>query len=344
MPGMLAAALYLLECPLSQQERAGVREGFRYLLKPALWVLAGSGIAFATMRLYIVLSGLSNVSDFYTSLTSSLLWYRLWPNASYDLGVLPGITLFSLPVWAVLGAVFARRELHPLRVGLLLLGLAVLFVGGIFVSMKIGGGADIHNMDAYAVTLFIVGAYLFFGRYTPEPDEKAPLPNFHWVFLALLVLMPVWFGQRPSFGFVTYDKAATQAALTVLQHQVDSVNASGSEILFITQRHLISMGMLKDVTLIPEYEREELMEMAMADNQGYLDRFKAEVQQHRFAVIVVDPLAINLLGSNYAMGEENNAWVRYVAKSVLCNYQLAQIFPDDHIAIYVPQDGMPACQ
>jgi hypothetical protein len=343
VPGMLAAVLYLLECPLSWREKVGVREGLRYLLKPALWVLAGSAIAFISMRLYIAFSGILNAGNFFTSLTSSLLWYRLWPNASYDLGVLLGITLFSIPLWLVLGAVFARREFHPLRIGLILLGLAVLFVGGIFVSMKIGGGADIHNMDAYAVALLIVGAYLFFGRYTPEPDAKASALNFHWVFLALLMLVPVWFGQRPSIGFVTYDKAATLATLTALQQRVDSVNASGGKILFITQRHLISMGMLKDVTLIPEYEREELMEMAMADNQAYLDQFKSEVQQRRFAAIVVDPLTINLLGSDYAMGEENNAWVRYVAKPVLCNYRLVQIFPADHIAIYVPQDGSPAC-
>lgn len=337
MPGMLAAALYLLEVPVGQ------KTSMRYLLKPAVWVLAGSGIAFLSMRAYILASGIANSGDFYTSLSSSLLWYRLWPNATYDLGVLPGILLYSIPMWLVLGWAFSRSGLHPLRTGMLGLGLAILFVGGVVVSMKIGGGGDLHNMDAYAVALIIVTGYLFFGKAAPEPGSSHPPLPFHWGVVALLVLIPAWFGQRAATGLVNYDKGQAQATLTALQQRVDEVDASGGEILFITQRHLISMGMLQGVSLIPEYEREELMEMAMAGNLAYLDRFEAEIRARRFAAIVVDPLAINLLGSRYAMGEENNAWVRFAAKPILCNYRPAETFESDRIVIYVPQAGTPAC-
>jgi hypothetical protein len=315
-------------------------------------------VAFLSMQAYIALSGIEKTGDFYTSLTSTLLWYRLWPNATYSLGVLPGIALYSLPMWMVLGIVFARRDMHPLRVGLLVFGLAVLFLGGIVVSMKIGGGGDIHNMDAYGVALIVIAAHLFFGRYTPEMvvehrrdtvveqrrdsgETRQPV-KFHWVVAALLVLGMVWFAQRASIGVVTYDKAESQVTLTELQRQVDLVNASGGEILFITQRHLIAMKMLQSVQLIPEYEREELMEMAMANNEAYLDRFKAEIRAQRFAAIVVDPLAVNLLGSDYAMGEENNAWARFVAKQVLCHYRADQTFAADRIVVYVPQET-PTC-
>ena len=351
MPGMLAAALYLLEVPFLEKTADrkpqaavyGPPSIVLYLARPALWVLAGSLIAFLSMRVYIALSGLQNLGDFYTSLASALLWYRLWPNATYSLGVLPGILLYSLPLWLVLGTTFLRRDMHPLRIWSLIVGLAVLFVGGIFVSMKIGGGGDIHNMDAYAVTLIIIAAYLFFGKYAPESEENRQPVKFHWAVVALLVLIPVWFGQRPSIGLVNYDQAVSQATLTALQQRVDKVNAEGGEILFITQRHLIAMNMLDSVRLIPEYEREELMEMAMAENGVYLDHFKAEIRAQRFAAIVVDPLEINLLGSKYAMGEENNAWVRFVAKPVLCNYRESRSFPADHLVIYVPQAGAPAC-
>jgi hypothetical protein len=343
VPGMLAAALYLLETPYQNK-------GWRYLLRPALWVLGGTLIAFLAMRSYIALSGISQAGDFYTSLRSALLWYRLWPNATYPLGVLPGILIYSLPMWGVLALILRRCNLHPLRVGLLLAGLAVLFVGGIFVSMKIGGGGDLHNMDAYAVSLIIVAASLFFGRVAPENGQisaaeritlqPVPIP---WVLTALLVLTPVWFALRVPAGWVSYDQAASRATLTALQRRVDQVNAGAGEILFITQRHLIAMKMLHSVNLIPEYEREELMEMAMAGDEGYLDQFKAEVRALRFAAIVVDPLAINFLGNEYAMGEENNAWVRFVAKPILCNYRPAEVFEADHIVIYVPQQGTAAC-
>jgi len=339
VPGMLAAALYLLETPLPKNGR---RNTFNYLQKPFLYTVAGSAVAFLSMQVYIALSGIEKGGDFFTSLTSSLLWYRLWPNATYSLGVLPGIVLYSLPMWLVLALTFARRDIHPLRVGALLLGLAILFTGGIIVSMKIGGGGDLHNMDACAIALIVVAAYLFFGNYAPDAGEIHQPVKFHWAAAALLLLVPVWFAQRAHIDVVLYDKAESQAVLTELQRQVDAVNAAGGEILFITQRHLIAMNMLNSVTLLPKYEREELMEMAMANNEAYLDRFKAELRAQQFAMIVVDPLTVNLLGSAYAMGEENNAWVRFVARPILCNYRAAQTFATDHVVIYLPQET-PTC-
>ncbi len=339
VPAMLATALYLLEVPYRGQKF------WRYLLKPAAWFVIGTGLAFAAMRAYIAASGVTNPLYFYTSLSSNLLWYRLWPNASYALGVLPAILLFSLPVVLVIGLALARGRgaFHPLRLALLGLALLVLFAGGLVVSMKIGGGADIHNLDAYACLLLVVGAYLLFGRYTREDGQAArPLP-VPWELAVLLVLVPAWFTLHVGGAFVQYDPAEAQATLTALQQRVDQVDAQGGEILFITQRQLISMHMLQNVTLVPEYEREELMEMAMGDNQTYLGAFDQDIQAHRFAAIIVDPLKFNYLDATNAMSDENNAWVRRVVKPILCSYRADQSFPADHIVIYVPQEGAQQC-
>lgn len=131
--------------------------------------------------------------------------------------------------------------------------------------------------------------------------------------------------------------------LTSLQEHVDAVNAHGGEILFITQRHLISMDMLHGVTLVPEYEREDLMEMAMSNNQVYLANFRRDMENQRFALIVVDPLNYNLLSRNRSFSEENNAWVRRVVKYILCNYREETAFPADEITLYVPQEGQRQC-
>jgi hypothetical protein len=169
---------------------------------------------------------------------------------------------------------------------------------------------------------------------------KAPLPFIvPWGVAVLLVAVPAWFLVQSNVGFKTYDAVRTQSVLDALQARVDDVNAQGGEILFITQRHLVSMRMLDGVEMVPEYEREELMEMAMGDNQEYLQIFREDMESQRFAAIVVDPLSYRLLGRNYAFGEENNAWVRRVMKHILCNYQEAAVFPEDQIAIYVPQEG-----
>ena len=219
----------------------------------------------------------------------------------------------------------------------------VLFAGGLTVSMKIGGGVDIHNLDAYLSLLLIVTAYLVFARYTPETEIPPTPVSLHWSVLALLVAVPAWFALQGRVSFKPYDITRTQSVLAQIQARVDNVNAQGGEILFITQRHLISMHMLDGVTMIPEYEREELMEMAMGNNQEYLQIFRADMENQRFAAIVVDPLSYRLLGKNYAFGEENNAWVRRVMKHILCNYQEDVVFPADQIAIYVPQEGTHQC-
>ncbi|MFZ5910065.1 MAG: hypothetical protein ACOYYU_08635 [Chloroflexota bacterium] len=337
VPGLLATVLFLLETPYNG------KRPWRYLLKPASWTVVGMGIAFTTQRAYIALSGIPDPRFFYTSLTSNLLWYRLLPNASYFLGVLPGALLASLPVWIGMGLILPRARLHPLRSGVILATLLAFFLGGLLVSMKIGGGVDIHNLDAYLSLLLVVFAYLVFARYAPEGGQPARPISLPWGLVALLVVVPAWFSLQLGGGFKVYDAARTQSVLAELQARVDAVNAQGGEILFITQRHLVSMGMLDGVRMVPEYEREELMEMAMGNNQEYLKIFRADMEAQRFDMIVVDPLTYRLLGRNYAFGEENNAWVKRVMKPILCNYREEVIYPEDQIAIYVPQEGERVC-
>ena len=339
VPGILAAVLYLLEVPLQG------KMPWRYLLKPALWFVVGSLAAFGTQRVYIALSGIPDSGSFYTSLTSSLLWYRLLPNASYSLGILPAAVLVSLPLWL---AIFLKlrehpADWHPLRLVFIFAALLILFLGGLVVSLKIGGGADVHNLDAYFILLLLIASYLVFARYRDENGKQPQPSSLHWTILGFIAITPVWMLLPGGIGIKSYDVARTDATLNALQKAVDQVNASNGEMLFITQRHLISMGMLEHVKLVPEYEREELMEMAMANNRAYLNTFRKDMQNQRFAVIVVDPLNFRLLGKNYPFGEENNVWASRVMKQILCNYRQEAVFPEDDIALYVPQEGERQC-
>lgn len=339
MPGMIAAVLYLMETPVAGKSL------WRYLHRPALWFVIGTLTAFASQRIYIALSGIPSSELFYTSLTSDLLWDRLWPNSSYALGILPGALLASLPAWMAMYIVIRARndDWHTVRLFLVFAALAVLFTGGIIVSLKIGGGANLHNMDAYFTMLLIVFSYLVFARYKPESNnniQPVPLP---WFVVVLLILMPAWAYLQFNLGTRTYNANKTQAVLAELQRYVDDVNARGGEILFITQRQLISMHMLKGVTLVPEYEREDLMEMAMGNNILYLDQFQDDMENQRFALIVVDPLNYKILSKDRSFSEENNVWVRRVMKHILCNYREDAVFPADEIALYVPQTGARRC-
>jgi len=198
-------------------------------------------------------------------------------------------------------------------------------------------------MDAYLTLLLIVLSYFVFARYLPESGIPARALQLHWGLVVLLILMPAWAYLQFNLNIRTYDKARTQTVLDQLQEYVDNVNAQGGEILFITERHLISMHMLKGVTLVPEYEREDLMEMAMGNNVPYLDQFQDDMENQRFALIVVDPLNYKLLPEDRSFAEENNVWVKRVMKHILCNYREDVIFVEDEIALYVPQQGARQC-
>jgi hypothetical protein len=338
MPALIAAVLYVLETPFQGKTL------WQYLWRPALWGIVGTLTAFAVQRLYVTISGVDS-QYFYTSVASDLLWYRLLPNATFPTGLLPTAILTSLPMWVAMYLVLRadKGAFHPLRLSLLIAALVALFVASLFVSLKIGGGADLHNMDAYFIVLLIVFPYLIFARYARE-DSAAPQPvALPWLVIVALLIFPAWAAIQPNLGLITFDSARTQSVLANLQQRVDQVNAQDGEILFITQRHLISMHVLQGVTLIPEYEREDLMEMAMSNNEVYLAQFRRDMENQRFALIVVDPLRFLKFSRGRSFAEENNAWVTRVARHILCNYAEDAIFPEDQIALYVPQEGARQC-
>ena len=68
--------------------------------------------------------------------------------------------------------------------------LAVFFVGGLVVSVKIGGGTNLHNMDAYMLILLVVGAYLYYGMVAAEGEGRIGVKP-PWPLLAVIVVLPV---------------------------------------------------------------------------------------------------------------------------------------------------------
>jgi len=81
----------------------------------------------------------------------------------------------------------------------------------------------------------------------------------------------------------------------------------------------------------------------MANNIDGLARFQQDLESHRFALIVVDPLNYSVYSRRRAFSDENNVWVTRVMGSILCNYQVDKVFPEDEIALYVPQEGERQC-
>jgi hypothetical protein len=317
MAAMIAIALYLMEVPVSETKSSRMPAWITYLEQPAIWTVFGLLSALAAQAAYIPLSGNADKPEvFASSFTSDLLWYRLWPNPSYPLGIMPGILILSAPfILTLILAVKNRRALHPIRwVGLGTMLLA-LFVGSTIVSTKIGGG-DLHNMDAFAALVSIVGAYFIGGQVRAESDA-VEWDVSRWPVMALALIVMVMF-LIPSLG--PYPKFNTELDQSSYHELVKRVNRLGKNgpVLFINERHLVTFGDV-DLPLVSDYEAVFLMEMAMSNNRTYLEKFYTDLREHRFAAIVSGRQNL-VIKKDVVFAEENNVWNSRVSPYILCYY------------------------
>lgn len=331
VPAMLAIMLYILERPFRD-----ARDWRDYLKTPLLWGMLGLAAALGGQALYVALSGNSNLEAFASSFTSALLWYRWLPSPTNPIGIIPGVLIVSLPLWVLIA--WRLREvpgrLHALR----LLGLAgmlvILLAGGLVVSTKIGGGGDLHNMDAYLVMLASVGAYGLTDRARPEGARNSEGTSPPWAMVAWMALVPVAFSLLRLGNSFSYDVDRAGADLAALRQDVAHY-AQGGEVLFMYERHLLAFGIIPGIPMVGDYEVVTLMEMAISGNKVYLDKYYRDLQTRRFAAIVAHPQNLGVETGDFI--EENNAWSRLVAQPMLCQYKPALTLDYSKIQILVPR-------
>jgi hypothetical protein len=342
VPAMLAIVMYLLETPIS-------RNGWKYWLTPFIWGASGLIAALVSQFIYIQISGNADVFAFGSSFTSDLLWDRLFPNETFPMGILPGILLVSAPLFLAMFQLMRGRmnALHPLRWLALLAMLSVLFVGGVVVSTKIGGGGDLHNMDAYLVALSLLTVLVWAGQVCPEHSRRASPENeaqpmngrVGWGVVFAALLIPLGFAVRNIGFYPSFDQAIAENDIQLIQEAV----ANGGEVLFITERQLITFDMVTGVTLVPEYEQSELMEMAMSRNRSYLEQFYTDMQTRRFTLIIAEDQKFTEQKKG-AFVEENVAWVRFVGAPLLCNYKPAVSLESNNLQVFEPRPRQVECK
>jgi hypothetical protein len=345
MPAMIAIAIYLLETPLTStaNEKTSHKQVAKYLSQPALWMVAGLVSALFAQWAYIYISGnAQNAQAFTSSFTSDLLWYRLWSNENFPLGVIPAILIISGPLLVTfILASFRWRSLHTIRwLGLIGMILA-LFAGSTVVSTKIGGGGDLHNMDTYTVMIGITALYFFSGRVRVEPGNPSLKIHSHSL-VAVALVIPLWILIPMLSPYPKFNEGWNRRAH---QQLVDAVNEIGRHgpVLFINDRQAVALGEV-DVPLVYDYEVVTLMEMAMSGNQPYLDRFYDDLEDHRFAAIISGRQNLNIKQDG-VFAEENNVWNTHISPYILCHYESKMTIEADstRIEVYVPRTQTGIC-
>jgi len=334
LPTALAILLYTLEKPFNRKD--GI---WKYIREPILFVVLGLGASLLSQAAYIPISGNQDAALFTTSFTADLLWYRLLPSPTYPVGILTGLLLLTSPLIILLAINFQSmfKSLHWVR-RLIVLGILLVFLfGGLVVSVKIGGGSNLHNLDAFLLLSTVFCSYLVFDRIEKDAFTvhlPASMPSYLTI---ILVLVPVCWSVFNWEPFPKLDKSAAYQDLQRLAQTVQRSSASSQEILFISERHLLTFQNIKGVSLVPEYEMLTLMEMAISNNQGYLNRFNQDLSDQRFGLIIMDKQYVAFKDNSTAFPEENNAWVKFITIPVLEHYQPITWLRSTDTEIYAPR-------
>ena len=299
-----------------------------------------------------------------------LLWYRLFPNATYGEGILIGLILAALPLSAILLYLVQTNRWRPnlwQKLAIVLSLLAFLVVG-LIVSVKIGGGGDLHNLDMFIIGLMFAGAIAWrTGAFQWVEEAQAAPAWIQWMLVALIAvpgykplthLMPLAIKEDiqtvARLADIVEDplpnplpdtipsEQDTAKALERLRQNVAQASQTG-EVLFMDQRQLLTFGYITDVPLVVEYDKKVLINEAMSGNAQYFVKFYQDLAAQRFSLIITNPVNRRLDRTEGHFGEENNAWVKWVTMPLLCYYESADRLRRVDVELLVPRQDTAGC-
>ena len=272
----------------------------------------------------------------------ALLWYRLLPNDVFSPGILLALMLAVLPLLLLLLQVIKKDiwKNTPWGHFFNVLGLLGFLTVGIIASTKVGGGADLHNLDMFFIMLIFLGSMAWEASSHNKIKQLIGGSVYVRALLVALVLIPAispaLTGQAPE----KMDAAAAQFELERVQAHVACASQFG-QVLFMDQRQLLTFGHMGNVVLAPEYEKKYVMNQALSNNAEYFQNFENDLANGKYAMIVTERQALRykLLDEDHlgdSLVEENNAWVKWVTVPLLKYYESISNRRGTGVEIFVP--------
>jgi hypothetical protein len=294
------------------------------------------------------------------------LWYRLLPNSTYDYGILLALVLASIPITIILIYLSRKKiwQISNLQKLSLVLPLLAFLIVGLVASTKIGGGGDLHNMDMFLIGMLFAGTVAWQSGGREWIQNGKVIPALIKILIVALIINssigPLFEMRSFTLGNdatwlrtltdaeigSTMDMLPTQEkvddAIQIIQQEADKAKSKG-DVLFMDQRQLLTFGYIKGIPLIPEYEKKIVMNQALSSNAAYFQGYYADLAAKRFSLIITEPLRTPVQDSTYQFGEENNAWVKWVANPTLCYYEPVETLKTVRVQLLVPKQGNVDC-
>lgn len=293
--------------------------------------------------------GVSSVQALQATVTSQpFAWERMLPNDVFPPGILLGLLAAAGPL--VLLMLYLVRTGHWKTVALqrlvLLGGLGAFLLVGLIASAKVGGGADLHNLDMLLVTLVLLMGMAWEAGLHKQLGKWAGNNRSVQVALTGMLLIPALF---PLYSGAPLD-LPDQERLTYIMERIDANVACAAQygpILFLDQRQLLTFRYMAEVALHPEYEKKYVMDQALSANRAFFDEFASDLAVHKYALIVGELEDTVFRGRNPQFGDslivENNAWKRWVSIPLLRYYQSVHDFQDVGVETFMPNGNGFEC-
>ncbi|HZW02661.1 MAG TPA: hypothetical protein VFF68_01940, partial [Anaerolineaceae bacterium] len=155
------------------------------------------------------------------------------------------------------------------------------------------------------------------------------------VLVPLIFFRNTWPGPR--------DPAAWSDGLRAFRSQVEADLAAGRSVLISEQPQLIPFGFWESPPAFPEFEKIFMFEAAITQNRAYLTDLYHALEEQRFDRIVTEPLYLKYQGKTAAFGEENDAWVYWIAEPLMCFYEPVQTWNSIGVQYLAPRTPDPSC-
>lgn len=274
------------------------------------------------------------------SMNHPLLWERLFPNPTFAPGILPALLVAVGPLFLLLIWAFAsmRGRLHPVSTSLLILMGVVLLTGGVVVSVKIGAGGDLHDLDMFLIFLLILANDGVRRIIHGQLDRPELWPEFPRGLALIAFATPILWTVATSQEVNLPPPGAGVEELQIISREVEDAVQEG-EVLFIGQRQLLAFGFIDNVPLVPEYELVEVMDHAMAGDEAYFHDFYQDLEGGRFSLIIASGMSLEKHRVPHPFEEEGEAWRKFVAIKLFDWYSPTIKLDDVGVWLYKPVIG-----
>ena len=321
MPAAVGIIMMLLETNFSESSRSQIKYFIKHILSFSILGVTGGAIGYGLVFL------ISNQPKelLTTAFSSQMLWYRIFPSEAYGVGILLSILTITIPsiIFLLLKKVSSPKSLSIFKLTIISGLLLVFLMGGLVVSAKIGGGTDMHNLDAFILLIFILVLYKF-KKISNENKIDRMVSKTFLVIITLVILLPsvFSFSKIKNIKLLDYEKANT--TIIKLQEIIDSKNSNNQNILIENEQHLILFEIISGVEYNSYFEKTVLMEALMSENLPYLEEYIYKpLRDNVYTTILLESQPRNFKNqTSQTYADENNVYYEFFTLELLKYYSV----------------------